>query len=90
MNKAQLVDAIAKKTGDSKAAAERGLNSALDAIKAALKKGDTVQLIGFGSFAVKTRKARKGINPQTKERINIKQKKVPVFRAGAELKKLVK
>jgi DNA-binding protein HU-beta len=90
MNKAELIEAISKKTGRPKATTERGLNAALDAITAALKKGDTVQLVGFGTFQVRKRAARTGVNPGTGEKIKIKAKKVPVFKAGALLKKAVK
>jgi DNA-binding protein HU-beta len=86
MNKAELVDAIAVATGASKAKVEAGLKVAVDAITKELKKGGTVQLIGFGTFAVKAREARKGFNPRTKEKIKIPKKKVPVFKAGAALK----
>ena len=65
MNKAELVDAIASKTGSSKKAAEASLNATIEAISASLKKGDKVQLVGFGSFEVRKRAARKGRNPQT-------------------------
>lgn len=86
MNKAQLVDAIAKKTGESKASTERGLNAALEAITKELKKGKSVQLVGFGTFSVKKRAARAGVNPATGQKIKIKAKKVPAFKAGAKLK----
>ncbi len=92
MNKAELVEAIAKETGASKAKVEAGLKAAIAVITKQLSKRDgsgTVQLIGFGTFSVKKRSARKGINPATGEKIRIKAKKVPVFKAGASLKDAV-
>ena len=77
MNKAELIAAIAAKTGDTKKVAE------------ALKGGDKVQSVGFGSFEVRKRAARKGRNPQTKEEIKIPASKAPVFKAGKALKDLV-
>ena len=77
MNKAELVAAVAAKTGESKKSTE------------ALVKGDKVQLVGFGSFEVRKRAARKGRNPQTKEEIKIPASKSPVFKAGKALKDLV-
>ncbi len=90
MTKAELVDAIAKKTGLTKKDAGAALEATLDAITAALKKGKKVQLIGFGTFEVRKRAARTGRNPQTGEVIKIKAAKVPAFRAGTGLKKAVK
>lgn len=90
MNKSELAAEIAKKTNVSKAKAYETLNTTFDVIKTSLKKGKKVSLIGFGSFSVKTRKARKGRNPKTGETIKIKARKVPSFSAGAELKKAVK
>jgi len=89
MNKGDLVSAIAKKTSLSKSKALETINCAFDAIKGSLKKGQRVQLVGFGSFLVRKRKARMGRNPQTGKAIQIKAKKVPAFTAGAELKKAV-
>ena len=86
MNKAQLVDAIAKKTGESKASTERGLNTALDAITKELKNGKSVQLVGFGSFSVKKRAARMGVNPATGQKIKIKAKDGKVFLKDKVLK----
>lgn len=90
MNKTELVNEIAKKTELSKTKALETINIALEAIKASLKKGQRVQLIGFGSFLVRQRKARQGRNPKTGETIQIKARKVPAFQAGAELKQAVK
>ena len=87
MNKADLVAAVAKETKVSKAQAERAVNSVLDNIKKNTKKG--VQLVGFGSFAVTKRKARKGRNPQTGEVIKIKASKTVKFRPGTAFKKSV-
>lgn len=88
MNKAQLVEEIQKLLGKdtSKACAERALNAVLDAIKAGTKKNKKVQLIGFGTFSVVNRKARTGMNPQTKEKIKIKASKAIKFKAGAAFK----
>ena len=71
MNKAELVAAIAAKTGDTKKAAEASVDAFVSAVKEALKKGEKVQLVGFGAFEVRKRAARKGRNPQTKEEIKI-------------------
>ena len=71
MNKADLIAAIAAKTGDTKKSAEASVNALVDVITEALVKGDKVQLVGFGSFEVRKRAARKGRNPQTKEEIKI-------------------
>ena len=89
MNKAQLVAAIADKAGLSKKDAEKALNAVFDEITGALKKGDKVQLVGFGSFEVRERAARKGRNPQTKTEIVIPASKLPVFKAGKALKDAV-
>lgn len=89
MNKAELTQAIAKKTQLSKAKAAEALNAAFDSIQASLKKGQNVALIGFGTFKVRSRKARTGRNPQTGAAIKIKACKVPAFSAGKALKKAV-
>ncbi len=89
MNKADLVNAIATKTGASKKASEEALNALVDSITAALKKGDKVQLVGFGSFEVRKRAARKGRNPQTGAEIKIPATKAPVFKAGKALRAAV-
>ena len=85
MNKAELVAAVAAKTGETKKSAEETLNAFVDVVTATLKKGDKVQLVGFGSFDVKKRAARKGRNPQTGEEIKIPASKAPVFKAGKAL-----
>jgi DNA-binding protein HU-beta len=87
MNKAQLIEAIAHESGLTKVESKRALESALDTIRKQLKKRDEVRLVGFGTFSVKERKARKGINPRTGEPIRIKARRVPHFSPGAELKK---
>ena len=89
MNKADLVNAVATKTGASKKASEEALNALVDAITGALKKGDKVQLVGFGSFEVRKRAARKGRNPQTGAEIKIPATKAPVFKAGKALRAAV-
>ena len=89
MNKAQLINEVAKVTC-SKKEADLAIDATLAAIQKALKKGDTVTLVGFGTFKVSKRKARKGRNPQTGEPIKIAAKKVPVFKAGKGLKDAVK
>ena len=89
MNKAELIEEVAKVTC-SKKEAEVALGATLAAIQKALKKGDAVTLVGFGTFSVSKRKARKGRNPQTGEAIKIAAKKVPVFKAGKGLKDAVK
>ena len=86
MNKAELISAIALRTGSSKKAAEESLNAFVDVTSTALKKGDKVTLIGFGTFEVRKRAARKGRNPQTKEEIKIPASKAPAFKAGKALK----
>jgi DNA-binding protein HU-beta len=89
VNKSDLVDAIAKSAEISKAAATRALDSTIDSIKKALKKGDTVSLVGFGTFKVGKRAARNGRNPRTGATIKIKAAKVPKFSAGKGLKDAV-
>ena len=89
MNKAELVEAVAKETEGTKADAQRNVDAVFGAIETALKKGDRVQLTGFGTFEVRKRAARTARNPQTGEAIKIKATKVPAFKAGAGLKKIV-
>jgi len=86
MNKMELIAAMADEAGLSKKDAEKALNAFINSVETALKKGDKVQLVGFGSFEVKVRAARIGRNPQTKEDIKIPEKKMPVFKAGKKLK----
>jgi len=89
MNKTELINAVAEKANLSKKDSEAAVNAALDAITSALRDGDKVQLVGFGSFEVKKREARVGRNPRTKEAIEIPASKVPVFKAGKALKDVV-
>ena len=89
MNKAELINAVAASADCSKKDAEAVITAALDTITAALKEGDKVQLVGFGSFEVKKRAARIGRNPNTKESIEIPASVVPVFKAGKALKDAV-
>ena len=89
MNKSDLIAAIAAKTGSTKKDAEANLNAFVEVVTEALGKGDKVQLVGFGSFEVRKRAARKGRNPQTKEEIKIPASKAPVFKAGKALKDVV-
>ena len=89
MNKTELIDQIAAAADISKAAAGRALDATVDAVKAALKAGDDVSLVGFGTFYVGERAARTGRNPQTGKSIKIKAAKVPKFRAGKGLKDAV-
>ena len=89
MNKSELIAAIATKTGETKTDAEATFNAFVNVVSETLAKGDKVQLVGFGSFEVRKRAARKGRNPQTKEEIKIPASKAPVFKAGKALKDLV-
>lgn len=89
MNKSELIDAIAKDADMSKAAAGRALDAAVSAVKGALKKGDMVTLVGFGTFYVGKRAARNGRNPRTGATIKIKAAQTPKFRAGKALKDAV-
>ncbi len=85
MNKSELVSAIATKAGLSKSDAKKALDATTEAIVDALKAGDKVALVGFGTFSVSERPARQGINPRTKEAVTIAAKKVAKFKAGAEI-----
>lgn len=89
MNKSQLIEEMAEAADVSKTAAARALDALTDAIAEALKKGDTVTLIGFGTFTVRERAARTGRNPQTGAAIEIAASKTPVFKAGKALKDAV-
>jgi DNA-binding protein HU-beta len=86
VNKSELIEHIATKSEISKAAATRALESIIEAVKASLKKGKPVSLVGFGTFDVSKRAARLGRNPRTGEALKIKAAKVPKFRAGKALK----
>jgi DNA-binding protein HU-beta len=90
MNKAELIDAIAGEAKMTKSDAKKALDAFVEATSKALKKGDRVALVGFGSFSVAKRAARKGRNPQTGKEIKIAAKKVVKFKAGTELAKKVK
>ena len=90
MNKAELIAAAAEKAELSKKDTEAAVNAVVDVITAALKKGDKVQLVGFGSFETRKRAARVGRNPRTKETIKIPASSVPTFKAGKALKDAVK
>ena len=89
MNKAELVAAVAAKTGDTKKVAEATVNAFVEVVTETLANGDKIQLVGFGSFEVRHRAARKGRNPQTKEELKIPASKAPVFKAGKAFKDLV-
>lgn len=89
MNKAQLIAKIAEESKLTKKAAETALDAFVTSVEEALKAGEKVQLVGFGTFEVRQRAARKGRNPQTKEVIKIPASKAPVFKAGKALKDLV-
>ncbi|TCS42583.1 DNA-binding protein HU-beta [Reinekea marinisedimentorum] len=89
MNKSELIDAVAAAADISKAAAGRALDAMVDSVTDALKEGDQVVLVGFGTFSVKDRAARTGRNPQTGQPIEIAAAKVPSFKAGKALKDAV-
>lgn len=86
MNKMELVAAVAEKSGLTKKDAEKAVNAFVESIEEALGKGDKVSLVGFGTFEVRARAARKGRNPQTGEEIDIAATKIPAFKAGKSLK----
>ena len=86
MNKTELVAAIADKSGIAKKDAEKALAAFIDTLATELKKGEKIQLVGFGTFEVRERAAREGINPQTGKKIQIAASKNPVFKAGKALK----
>lgn len=90
MNKTELVAAVAAKAELSKKDAEAAVSAVLDSVKDALADGDKVSIVGFGTFSVKTRAGREGINPLTKEPMTIPETKVPAFKAGSALKDAVK
>lgn len=86
MTKAELINAVAEKAGLSKKDSDKAVTAVVDAITEALAGGDKVSLVGFGTFEVKARAERKGINPRTKEEITIAASKLPAFKAGKALK----
>ncbi len=90
MNKTQLIEKIADKANASKSEAQSFFDAFTDVVEDALKSDDQVQITGFGKFYVQKREARQGINPQTKERINIPASRVPKFTAGNALKESIK
>jgi DNA-binding protein HU-beta len=90
MNKAELIENVAKTCKTSKAHVERILDTTLDTVKRHVKKGDDVKLVGFGTFAKAKRKARKGRNPQTGKTITIPATNYPKFKAGREFKTMVR
>lgn len=85
MNKSQLIDAIAKKSGLSKTDAKKSLEGFMETTRESLQSGDKIALIGFGTFSISERSAREGRNPQTGAKMNIPAKKVVKFKAGSEL-----
>jgi len=89
MNRKELIEALAAKTESTKADAERNVGALIDIISGTLKKGDSLTLVGFGTFEVRKRAARTGRNPKTGEELKIKAAKVPAFKAGATLKAAV-
>lgn len=89
MNRKELIDALADKTGSTKVDADRNIAALLEIISATLKKGDNVALVGFGTFEVRKRAARMGRNPKTGAELKIKASKQPAFKAGATLKATV-
>jgi DNA-binding protein HU-beta len=89
MNKGELIAKIAEESKLTKKAAEAALDAFVASVEGALKKGEKVQLVGFGTFEVRQRAARKGRNPRTKEEIKIPASKAPVFKAGKALKETV-
>jgi DNA-binding protein HU-beta len=90
MNKAQLINEVAKRSGITKKDAKAAVDAVFSAIKDALAKGQRVRLIGFGTFEVRKRNQRRGKNPKTGQTITIPARKVPAFKASSELKRLVK
>lgn len=90
MNKTDLIQKIADETGGSKSDAQKHFDAFTEVVKDALKTGDDVQITGFGKFYVQRREARQGINPQTKQKMNIPASKVPKFTAGNALKDSIK
>ena len=89
MTKSELITSVSEKTGMTKKDAEKAITAVIDSITEALVKGDKVQLVGFGTFEVRDRAARTGINPQTQQKIKIAATKTPAFKAGTTLKEAV-
>ena len=86
MTKTELINAVAEKAELTKKDADKAVSAVIDAITESLAKGEKIQLVGFGTFEVRERAAKEGINPATKEKMNIPAKKVPAFKAGKALK----
>ena len=86
MNKAELVSMISAKSNLTKKDSESALNAFMETVQTALQNGEKIQLVGFGTFEVRNREARNGVNPRTKETIKIPASKAPVFKAGKALK----
>ena len=89
MTKSELIASVSEKTGMTKKDTEKAITAIIDSITEALEKGDKVQLVGFGTFEVRERAERTGINPQTQQKIKIAATKTPAFKAGATLKEAV-
>ncbi len=89
MTKVELVNAVAEKSGLTKKDSEKAVTAMLDGITGALAGGDSVSIVGFGTFEVKSRAARTGVNPRTKEPLQIEASQLPTFRAGKSLKEAV-
>lgn len=89
MNRKELIEALATKTGSTKTAADRNIASMIEIITSALEKGEKIALVGFGAFEVRKRAARTGRNPATGAKLKIKASNIPIFKAGATLKAAV-
>ncbi|MBS5661521.1 MAG: HU family DNA-binding protein [Clostridiales bacterium] len=89
MTKTELINAVAEKAELTKKDADKAVSAVIDTITESLAKGEKIQLVGFGTFEVRERAAKEGINPATKEKMNIPAKKVPAFKAGKALKDVV-
>jgi len=89
MNKAELISSVAEKTALTKKDVEKAIGALIETVEETLAKGDKVQLVGFGTFEIRERAARKGRNPQTGEEIHINATRVPVFKAGKTLRDAV-
>jgi DNA-binding protein HU-beta len=89
MSKSELIASVVEKTGLTKKDADKAVNAVLESITDSLSNGETVQIAGFGSFVVRDRKERQGLNPQTKQAITIAASKAPAFKAGKALKEAV-
>ena len=89
MTKTELINAVAEKAELTKKDADKAVSAVIDTITESLAKGEKIQLVGFGTFEVRERAAKEGINPATKEKMNIPAKKVPAFKPGKALKDVV-